>query len=115
MSGMREQEVESIIAERGLPGFTQNTITEKRVLFEELAKIREVGLASDNEEYDVGLRCLAAPVKDSRGRVVAAISFSGPVQRLSMELLERYAIFVKQAAHKVSRNLGYVEEISPTE
>lgn len=110
MSGMSEGEVDSIIAERGLPGFTANTITDRKALFRELAKIRKENLASDNEEYDMGLRCLAAPVKDSRGHVVAAISVSGPIQRLSMEVLEYYAGFVKEAAREVSRRLGYSEE-----
>jgi IclR family transcriptional regulator, KDG regulon repressor len=110
MSGMTEGEVEIIIAERGLPGFTPTTITDKKNLFRELTKIREEKLAFDNEEYDIGLRCLAAPVKDSRGQVVAAISVSGPVQRLSMEVVEQYATFVKEAARQVSRRLGYAEE-----
>jgi DNA-binding IclR family transcriptional regulator len=110
MSGMTEEEVERIIEQQGLPGFTENTITDRKALAVELAKIREEGLALDDEEYDIGLRCLAAPVKDSRGRVVAAISLSGPVQRLSMKVVQRYASFVKDAAAQVSRKLGYVGE-----
>jgi len=112
MSGMTLEEVDHIIAERGLPRFTENTITDRKGLLQELAEIRKQGLAFDNEEYDIGLRCLASPVMDSQGHVVAAVSFSGPVQRLNMNLLERYAAYVKEAAGKVSRKLGYSVEPS---
>lgn len=110
MSGMSKEEMDRIIAERGLPRFTDNTITDRDRLLEELNRIRKEGLSFDNEEYEIGLRCVAAPVMDNRGRVVAAISISGPIQRLTMEMLDRYAIDVKQAACKVSENLGYIRD-----
>jgi DNA-binding IclR family transcriptional regulator len=110
LSGMSQQEVDRIIAEQGLPRFTENTITDREHLLRELASIREKGLSLDDEEYEVGLRCVAAPVLDNRGRVVAAVSISGPAQRLSTEALDRFAVYVKEAAHGVSRNLGCPEE-----
>jgi IclR family KDG regulon transcriptional repressor len=112
LSGMSQEEVDRIIAERGLPRFTENTIIDREHLSRELASIREKGLSFDNEEYEVGLRCVAAPVLDNRGRVVAAISISGPTQRLTTEALDRFAVYVKEAARGVSRNLGYSEEPS---
>ncbi len=110
LSGMSEEEVDRIIAERGLPGFTDNTIINPEHLSRELALIRENGLSFDNEEYEVGLRCVAAPVLDHRGRVVAAISISGPAQRHTTEAMNRFGAYVKEAARGVSRNLGYSEE-----
>ena len=110
LSGMREEDVDQIIAKRGLPRFTTNTITDRQRLLQELVSIRESGLSFDDEEYEVGLRCVAAPVLDNQGRVVAAISVSGPVQRLTTEALDRFAVHVKQAAQEVSRNLGYAGE-----
>lgn len=107
MSGMTVEEVDRIIEERGLTRFTANTITDRERLLEELARIRKEGIAFDNEEYDMGLRCLASPVMDSQGRVVAAISLSGPVQRLNMEVLEKHAGHVKKAAREVSVKLGH--------
>jgi DNA-binding IclR family transcriptional regulator len=107
MSGMTVEEIDRIIEERGLARFTDNTITDTERLLEELEGIRKKGIAFDNEENDIGLRCLASPVKDSKGRVLAAISFSGPVQRLNIEVLEKYARYVKQAARDVSLKLGY--------
>jgi DNA-binding IclR family transcriptional regulator len=106
---MNQKEVDQVILERGLPRFTDNTITDREHLLRELASIREKGLSFDNEEYEVGLRCVAAPVQDNRGHVVAAISISGPAQRLTTEALQRFSIHVKQAAQEVSRNLGYSE------
>lgn len=107
MSGMTEEEVDRVIEECGLPRFTEHTITDRQRLLEELARIRAEGLAADNEEFEVGLRCLAAPVRDNHGRVVAAISFAGPVQRVSPDVLKRFAVYVKEAARGASETLGY--------
>jgi DNA-binding IclR family transcriptional regulator len=114
MSGMTEQEIDRIIAERGLLKFTENTITSREKLLQELTRIRNEGLALDNEEYDRGLRCIAAPVKDLHGRVIAAISISGPVQRLSMAVSRQYGACVRDAAIAVSHKLGYLEEEGPS-
>jgi IclR family transcriptional regulator, KDG regulon repressor len=112
LSGMNEEEVDRVIAERGLPRFTIHTITDREHLLRELASIREKGLSLDDEEYEVGLRCVAAPVLDNRGRVVAAISISGPAQRLTAQALDRFGVYVKEAAHEVSANLGYSPEVA---
>jgi len=66
LSGMNQEEVDQVILERGLPRFTDNTITDRAHLLQELASIRQKGLSFDNEEYEVGLRCVAAPVLDNR-------------------------------------------------
>ena len=108
LSGMSPEEVDRVIAESGLPRFTATTITEKDRLVEELDAIRERGWAYDNEEYEMGLRCVAAPVIGSNRRVVAAISVAGPVQRLSMDQLEGFAASVAETAARVSARLGYV-------
>ncbi len=108
LSGMSEEEVDLVIRDCGLPRFTENTITSRDKLLQELARVRTDGLAVDNEEHSIGLRCLAAPVRDNLGRVVAAISFSGPIQRLRPQMLKRYGRSVKEAAIEVSRKLGHV-------
>lgn len=118
MSGMAAEEVDRVIAECGLPRFTDTTITDRQRLMEELDRIRKTGCAHDNEEYEVGLRCVAAPVVDSLGRVVAAISVAGPVQRFTTYELDRFTAFVKEAAARVSERLGYVRcdaEVDHTE
>lgn len=66
-----------------LEPFTKNTITDHDELLDELNKIKKDGFAIDNEEFEEGLMCFAAPVRDISGDVVCAISISGPEVRLS--------------------------------
>ncbi|MDN5348250.1 MAG: IclR family transcriptional regulator, regulon repressor [Clostridia bacterium] len=100
-------EVKQIISQKGLPRFTKNTITDPKKLEEELAKIREQGYAIDNEEIMPSLRCVAAPIRDHTGKVIAAISVSGPVSRLSGEKFGRAIKSVTETALTISRDLGY--------
>lgn len=87
--------------------YTKKTITSPTVLTAHLSKVREQGYAFDDEEYDIGMRCVASPVQNSEGKVVAAVGISGPAQRITWEDVNRYANIVKEIAHKVSRNMGY--------
>ncbi|MEW6545853.1 MAG: IclR family transcriptional regulator [Bacillota bacterium] len=96
--------VRRIVSARGLPRFTPNTITDEQALLAELALTRERGFAIDNEEMEIGLYCVAAPVCDAHGSVVAALSISGPAARLSPRC-EELARAVKQAASEVSAGL----------
>jgi IclR family transcriptional regulator, KDG regulon repressor len=107
LSGMSTTEVDKIIDEQGLPKFTPNTITNRKSLLEELHRIREKGVSIDNEEFEIGLKCMAAPIFDSRGTVVAAMSFSGPLQRLTPELMDQYTKYIKGATLEVSTKLGH--------
>jgi DNA-binding IclR family transcriptional regulator len=99
-------QLEEWIAERGLVGFTANTITDAAQLRAELTAIRERGYAVDNEEYDEGLRCIGAPVWDHNGRVVAAVGIGGPVTRITPARIEELAELVMAAARGLSRRLG---------
>jgi DNA-binding IclR family transcriptional regulator len=107
LSGMTVKEIDRMIERHGLSRFTDNTITERRRLLEEIELIRRRGVSFDNEEIYVGLRCVAAPVRDAQGKVVAAISVSGPVQRLSDEALNRFEVYLREAASQISEKLGY--------
>lgn len=78
---------QEIVDARGLPGVTQNTITDRDSLDEEMAEIRDRGYAVDDEERVEGVRCIAAPVLRDDG-VVGAVSVSAPRSRMS----ERMAI-----------------------
>lgn len=99
-------EVEEIIITKGLAGFTRNTITDADALRDELALIRERGYSIDNEEYDEGLRCIGAPVRDHTGAVVAAIGIGGPVTRVTPDRIDNLAEVVTRAAGALSRRLG---------
>jgi IclR family acetate operon transcriptional repressor len=87
------------------PSHTEKTITEPGRFLEELAAIRERGYSLDDEEQEVGVRCIAAPVQDLRGRVVAAVSIAGPKARLCAERLDDLSERVIAAAQLVATNL----------
>lgn len=97
--------VERLLRTRGLRRFTPNTIVDEGTLLAELARIRERGYAIDNEEMEVGLYCVAAPVRDARGHLVAALSISGPTARLSNRR-ENLARAVMRAAGELSARLA---------
>ena len=92
-----------------LPAYTDNTITSAGALEAELARVRERGYALDLEELEEGLRCIAAPVRDQSGRVVAALGIAGPRRRFQDDHLEGLVPPVVRAAAILSRNLGHVE------
>lgn len=87
MAHMNQERVESIIDRHGLPKFTENTITSREALFDELETIEGRGYAFDREEKIMGLRCVAAPVT-TNGEIVGAISISGPASRFEGERYE---------------------------
>ena len=86
--------------------FTSNTITNRESLRAELAKVREQGFAVDNEETLKGIACVGAPVFDRQERVVAALSISGPVEKILGESHPQLVKDVILAAREISRNLG---------
>ncbi len=92
-----------------LEKFTNNTITDKKLLLEELKKIRESGIAFDNEENIEGLICVAAPIFDGTGKAKYSISVSGPTIRMTEEKINEAISVVKDAAKKISEELGYKE------
>jgi IclR family transcriptional regulator, acetate operon repressor len=101
-----EQTIDSIIRQTGLPRFTPHTITDEQELKEELPRIREQGYAVDSEEMEEGVRCLAVPVFGADGRVLAAMSLSGPAGRLGQDRLEELIPHIKRLADGFSRSLN---------
>jgi DNA-binding IclR family transcriptional regulator len=90
--------------------FTQKTISSWEELQQELLKVQNQGYALDNQELDEGIRCVAAPVRDTSGKVQAAMSISGASSRFTMEALEACLGRLGEATHKVSAKLGYIAE-----
>jgi IclR family transcriptional regulator, acetate operon repressor len=81
LAGLSDREVSELVARTGLPPRTPRTLTSASALLDELARIRRTGWAVDDEEEETGVRCVAVPVLDD-GRVVAAMSVSGPTSRM---------------------------------
>jgi len=98
-------EIENVI-NGGFKEFTKNTITDSRKLLGELKNIRELGYAEDNEERELGFRCIAAPIFDVRSNVIGAIGISGTIQRIPREKVSEHAKIIKDVAAKVSINIG---------
>ncbi|BCV22801.1 IclR family transcriptional regulator [Moorella sp. Hama-1] len=101
------EEVAKIIAGKGLPRFTPRTITTMAALEAELARVRESGYAIDDSENEEGIRCVGVPIFDHRGRVVAALSISGPTLHVTPERVPELGRLVRQAGREISRHLGY--------
>jgi DNA-binding IclR family transcriptional regulator len=107
LANLPAEEFEQIVAQRGLPRFTENTLVNRANLLEELATIRSQGVAFDNEEHEKSVRCVAAPVYDAQSRVIAAISIAGPAFRMTAERQKDLEPYVVAAAQRISQRLGY--------
>jgi IclR family transcriptional regulator, carbohydrate utilization repressor len=87
----------------GLTGHTRNSITDLTRLERELAAVRATGIARDDEELELGVRCMAAGVYDDQGKLLAGLSVSAPADRMEESWLDR----VKATAGQISAELGY--------
>lgn len=87
---------------RNLPKHTDQSITDPEELVRELARIRQAGYAIDNEEQELGLFCIGAPILDRSGRAIAAISMSGPKVRMQDADLDHKIQQVIQTAQEIS-------------
>jgi len=110
LAELPNEEVNRLLANKGLRRFTERTLVDMQQLHQHLARTREQGCAIDDEETYLGVRCVAATIHDHRGTVVASVGLSGPSQRITDDRLPVLAHLVKEAAAKVSRQLGFVRE-----
>jgi IclR family acetate operon transcriptional repressor len=101
-----ETEVDELLA-RGMPARTATTITTPLRLKAQLQEIRMRGYALDDEENVEGVRCAAAPVFELTGRLAGAVSLAAPTYRVDVPRLLELAVPVIEAAHSLSRQLGY--------
>jgi IclR family transcriptional regulator, KDG regulon repressor len=88
-----------------LESFTPNTITDIDRLQKNLEQIRLQGYAVDDEEFDPGVRCIAVPVKDFRGKVIASMGISGPASRMTRESLPELAAIVLEVGTALSKRM----------
>ena len=107
MLAFQPAEVLARVLAEGLNEHTANTIVDPEEFKRELAQIRTRGFAMADEENEVGVRSVAAPVRDHSGNVIAAISIAGPVQRLTKKVMATFAPDVVGAAEAISARLGY--------
>lgn len=102
-----EKEARRLLNQDELRSFTAHTMTTIDQVIDHLKDVRNLGFAIDDEEMEIGLRCIAAPIFNHRGEAVAAISCSAPTFRMSGEQFERTIKRVKQACEEISNGLGF--------
>jgi len=108
LSHLPEEELNGLIKEKGLPKRTENTITDLIQLKEHLKAVRTQGYAIDDEENEKGIRCVAAPLYNEIGKVVAAISISAPAFRVTKKVIqESLKNEVMETAFKISQRMGF--------
>lgn len=102
------ERVEAILDQHGMPATTDNTVTERETLFEELAEVRETGFAYDDEERLDGLRCVATPILNNDDEVLGAMSVSGPTSRMSTQrFTEEVPQLLENAVNVIELNVTY--------
>jgi DNA-binding IclR family transcriptional regulator len=89
-----------------LPVYTENTISNWDDLMEELEKVRKVGYAMDNEDYEIGLTCIAVPILDGNNKAVAAMSVSGPSKRMRQHDYKTIISLLQQTSNEISKRLN---------
>ncbi|MBZ5680727.1 MAG: IclR family transcriptional regulator [Acidobacteriia bacterium] len=102
-----QERLEKILTERGMEKRTPKTITTVSRLLKDLEKVREQGYAVDDEENNMGARCVGAPVFNQQGTIEAAIGLSGTINQVNPHTMPRILEHLKDAARHVSMQLGY--------
>ncbi|QTL96715.1 helix-turn-helix domain-containing protein [Iocasia frigidifontis] len=97
------------IIDNGLIKYTDNTITEPDKLKEHLKEVRINGYAIDDEEQLMGVRCIAGPIFNYEGEVIASFSITGPLIRMSKEKIKELSELIKQYSIIISRSFGYIK------
>ena len=106
LAEMPRDRVDRIVRDKGLPRFTDATLTEPERLLTDLAAIRDRGWSLDDEERSRGMRCIAAPIFDENGEAIAGLSISGPSDRMERDRVDRLGPVVRRAADAITRAIG---------
>jgi IclR family KDG regulon transcriptional repressor len=108
LSGMNPDQFEEIVSKINFIPKTPKTITSKEEFINEIEKVKVQGYALDNAENEEVLRCIASPIYDHKGKIIASFSISGPNNRVTMDVINHTLIEkMKQYSIAISRNLGY--------
>jgi DNA-binding IclR family transcriptional regulator len=107
LSSFPEEKQREILESLNIIAYTPKTITQIPHIIEDLKRTAVAGVAVDDEEYSLGMRCIAAAVYDHKGETIAAIGISGPISRMRTEIIDKYITIVKEVASEFSLHLGY--------
>jgi IclR family transcriptional regulator, KDG regulon repressor len=107
LAALSPQQLERFIQGQELRSYTPKTITDPDLLRQDIAEVARTGVAFDDGEFSPEVRCVAVAVHDFTAQIVGALGISGPVWRLSIQVLQTKTELVKEAARRLSRDLGY--------
>ena len=106
LAHLSAEEREKILGEKVLPRLTENTITDKGELKKELSKVKKQGFALDREENEKDVYCIAVPIRNYQGKVIAAISISSPIFRINKDVQNNLKEALLKISKKISKRLG---------
>jgi len=107
LSGRSDEEIRRLYGGRKLERHTPATLAGVDRLVQDITRCRARGWSLDDEEYEPGVRCIGAPVRDYRSQVIAAVSTSGSLATMPRQKVEAFAGQVRKAALEISRRMGY--------
>ena len=107
LTGKTEEQIRRLYEDRELEAFTDSTITSLDALVEEIETVRRRGFSVDDEEYEQGLRCIGAPIRDYRAEIIGAVSTSGYASVITRERVDEIAGYVMKAGRHISERMGY--------
>jgi len=107
LTAYSDSELDDMIAKHGLSKYTEFTLTTKESLTQELGKIKNNGYATDNEEWEVGTRCIAFPVYDYSKTIKFGLSVTGPSARLTNDYMDEWRAYLFEESREISKVLGF--------
>lgn len=107
LAGLKKERLEEYFKSAKLVKKTANTIFSRRELLNHLVRVSEIGFAVDDEELSMGIRCIAAPIRDHLGVVIASISIAGPASRITLDKLDSLRRPLVETALEISMQLGF--------
>lgn len=111
LSGVSDETLDKLLGDIDFQPFTPHTLTCKEGLKQEVKRARQNGWAIDNCEHEEDIRCIAAPVRDYTGKIIAAVSTSGNTRIMSEQKDEEVSRYVVAAAMNISRKMGYTKAL----
>lgn len=105
-----ESYIDQMIEQHGLQRFTNYTLITKDELMAELSLVRRRGYAYDNEECELGVRCISFPLRDFTGKIIAGLSISGPSFHIQELDTPETISYLRQTSSLISKKLGYCGE-----
>ena len=111
LAALDKAELQNYMNSSNLKSFTSNTITSQENLIEKLKIIKNNGYALDLEELEYGLICLAVPIMNEKGKILASLSAAGPANRFKREMMPLYLEILNNGAKEIGKQLGHLQLI----